>query len=67
MSDFTDDMKHKAEELKGRTKETAGEATDDQDLKNEGAGEKTAAKVKQAKDKAADAAKKAKDAITPDN
>ncbi|AEF39855.1 CsbD family protein [Hoyosella subflava] len=67
MSDFSDEIKHKAEELKGRTKETAGEATDDDQLKNEGAGDKVSGKAKQAKDKATDAAKKAKDAITPDN
>ncbi|MFZ2510814.1 MAG: CsbD family protein [Gordonia sp. (in: high G+C Gram-positive bacteria)] len=31
-----DKFENKAEELKGRAKESAGAATDDQDLKNEG-------------------------------
>lgn len=64
MSDFADEMKHKGEELKGRTKKAAGEASGDDELKDEGTGDKIAGKAKQAKDKAADAAQKAKDAIT---
>lgn len=54
---ITDDAKNKAEELKGRGKEAAGGLTDDQDLKNEGKGDKSAAQGKQKVSDAADAVK----------
>ncbi len=40
-------MDGKADELKGRAKEAAGDLTDNQDLKNEGKSDKAAGKVKQ--------------------
>jgi uncharacterized protein YjbJ (UPF0337 family) len=40
-------MEGKADELKGRVKEAAGDITDNQDLKNEGRSDKAAGKVKQ--------------------
>lgn len=45
---MADDLKHKAEEMKGRAKEAAGDLTDNDDLKREGKGDEAAAKVKQA-------------------
>ena len=41
-----DDMKHKAEELKGKAKEGAGEATDNDELKAEGQGDQLKARAK---------------------
>jgi uncharacterized protein YjbJ (UPF0337 family) len=49
-------MAGKADELKGRTKEAAGAATDNDDLRREG-------KVDQATGKAKDAVKKGKDTL----
>jgi uncharacterized protein YjbJ (UPF0337 family) len=40
-------MEGKADELKGRVKEAAGDLTDNQDLKNEGKSDQAAGKVKQ--------------------
>lgn len=42
------------DELKGRAKEAAGDLTDDEDLRREGKTDKTAGKVKETVDKAAD-------------
>jgi uncharacterized protein YjbJ (UPF0337 family) len=50
-----DKMKNAAEEVKGKVKETTGDATDDKDLQAEGKGEQTAADLKQAGEKAKDA------------
>ena len=50
-----DKMKNAAEEVKGKVKETTGDATDDKDLQAEGKGEETAAELKQAGEKAKDA------------
>ncbi len=43
-----DKMRNKVEELKGVTKEKAGDLTDDERLRAEGATEQTEAKAKQA-------------------
>jgi uncharacterized protein YjbJ (UPF0337 family) len=51
-------MGNKAEEFKGRAKEAAGAATDDEDLKREGKIDQTSASVK---DKAGDAVDKVKE------
>ena len=48
------DPSNKAEELKGRAKEAAGDLTDDQDLKNEGSSDRLKAKAKDKVDKASD-------------
>ena len=52
-----DKMRHKAEELKGRAKEGAGRATDDEQLEREGRADRTKGDLKQAGDKARDAIK----------
>ncbi|HSK60675.1 MAG TPA: CsbD family protein [Actinomycetospora sp.] len=49
----------KADEVKGKVKETAGQATGDEELKGEGQGDQTKGNIKQA-------GQKVKDAITPD-
>lgn len=59
----TDDAKNKAEELKGRGKEAAGSLTDNDDLKNEGKGDKAQAQGKQKISEAADAVKGAVDDV----
>ncbi|HEU5475633.1 MAG TPA: CsbD family protein [Actinophytocola sp.] len=48
----------KADEIKGRTKETVGRLTDDEDLEAEGRGERAKGAVKQAVEKVKDAFKK---------
>ena len=47
----------KADELKGKTKEAAGRATDDPDLEAEGRGEQVKGNLKQAAEKVKDAFK----------
>ncbi|MFW0797076.1 CsbD family protein [Gordonia sp. CPCC 205515] len=54
---ISDDAKNKAEELKGRGKEAAGDLTDNQDLKDEGKGDQATAQGKQKVTEAADAVK----------
>ncbi len=54
---------NKAEDFKGRAKEAAGAATDDDDLKNEGKMDQASASVK---DKAGDAVDKVKDTLNRD-
>ena len=49
----------KADEVKGKVKETAGQATGDEELKGQGQGDQTKANIKQA-------GQKVKDALTPD-
>jgi uncharacterized protein YjbJ (UPF0337 family) len=56
-----DKIKHAAEELKGRTKEAAGKATDNDRLEAEGKLDQAKAGVKKAADKAKDAVKEALD------
>jgi uncharacterized protein YjbJ (UPF0337 family) len=55
-------MSGKADEIKGRVKETAGDLTDNQDLKDSGKTDRAAGKMKQkvehAVDKIRDAVKK---------
>lgn len=53
------DMGNKAQELKGRTKEAAGDLTDDDDLKREGKLDRAAAEVKDAVGDAVDSVKDA--------
>lgn len=52
-----DKIENKAEELKGRVKEGAGEVTDDPDLEAEGKVDQAKANIKQAAEKAKDAMK----------
>jgi len=54
---FADKAKDKAEELIGKVKEGAGEATDDEGLKAEGKAEQIKANLKQAGEKIKDALK----------
>ena len=49
-----DKMNNKVDELKGRTKEAVGEATDDERLETEGRTEQTKANLKQAGEKIKD-------------
>nr|WP_308426383.1 CsbD family protein [Nakamurella endophytica] len=51
-----DKIKHGAEELAGKAKEATGRATDNPDLQAEGQGDQASANLKQAGDKAKDAA-----------
>lgn len=53
----------KIDDLKGRTKEAAGDLTDDQDLKNEGKVDRATGSVK---DAAGDVGDKVKDAVNRD-
>ena len=57
---IADDAKNKAEDLKGRVKETAGTATGDDELKAEGQADQGLAAVK---GKIADAADKVKEGV----
>lgn len=50
-------MGGKFDEMKGRTKEAAGDLTDDQDLKNEGKLDKVKGEVKEKVDKVGDKVK----------
>ena len=53
-------MSGKADEIKGRVKEAAGDLTDDQDLKDSGEADKAAGKVKQGAERAVN---KVRDAV----
>ncbi|WP_442543664.1 CsbD family protein [Arthrobacter sp. KN11-1C] len=53
-----DKIKHVAEKASGKTKEAAGDATDNDKLKAEGKGEQLKAEMKQAADKVKDTFKK---------
>jgi uncharacterized protein YjbJ (UPF0337 family) len=53
-----DKLSNKAEELEGRTKETFGKATDDQELEAEGRTERASGSLKQAGEKIKDVFKK---------
>lgn len=55
----TDKAKNKIEEIKGKGKEGAGDATGDEGLKNEGRSDQAKGNVKQAGEKVKDAAKDA--------
>lgn len=52
-----DKMKNKAEELGGKGKEAAGDATDDRDLQAEGQADQSKSNLKQAGEKIKDAFK----------
>ncbi|WP_462186501.1 MULTISPECIES: CsbD family protein [unclassified Frankia] len=52
---FTDKVRNKVQELRGRTKEQAGKATENRDLQAEGRGERGVADLKNAGEKAKDA------------
>jgi len=56
--DGEDKFDAKADELKGKVKETAGRATDDEELEAEGQGDQTKGNVKQAVENVKDAFKK---------
>jgi uncharacterized protein YjbJ (UPF0337 family) len=62
-----EDIRNKAEEIKGSAKETLGDVTDNEDLQAEGAAEKAKAKAKQtlenAKENVEGAAELAKDKV----
>jgi uncharacterized protein YjbJ (UPF0337 family) len=51
---FTDKVRNKVNELRGRGKETAGKATGNRDLRTEGAGERSVADLRDAGEKARD-------------
>ena len=56
----TDDkIKNKADELKGKAERAAGEATDDDELERKGRRDQAGSKLRQAGEKAQDAAKDA--------
>ncbi|MGC8513639.1 MAG: CsbD family protein [Acidimicrobiales bacterium] len=52
---FTDKAKNKAQELKGKTEETVGKATGNDDLEAEGKSDKAKGNIKQAGEKVKDA------------
>lgn len=51
----TDDIKHGAEEMKGKVKESVGDMTDDESLQAEGKVDQAKANLKQAADDVKDA------------
>ena len=53
-----DKARNKAEELKGKAKETAGSATGDEDLREEGRADQASSDLKQAGEKVKDAFKR---------
>ncbi len=59
-----DKAENKAEELKGKGKESTGKATGDRDLEAEGKADQASGKVKQAGEHVKDAAKDVKDGLT---
>ncbi|MBW9092753.1 CsbD family protein [Microbacterium jejuense] len=50
-----DDIKHNAEDMKGKVKEKVGDATDNERMQAEGVAEQAGAKVKKAGDDVKDA------------
>ena len=59
-----DKAENKVEELKGRGKKSAGDATGNRDLQAEGQVEQTSGKLKNAGEHVKDAAQDAKDGLT---
>jgi uncharacterized protein YjbJ (UPF0337 family) len=53
-----DKLKNMTEDVSGKTKETTGKATDDQEMQAEGKGDQSKADLKQAGEKVKDAFKK---------
>ena len=60
---FDDKVENKLEDLKGKGKEAAGAATDDNELRAEGKADQSEASLKDAGEKAKDAADDVKDAF----
>lgn len=60
-----DKAENKAENLKGQGKESVGRATGDESLEAEGRADQGSSKIKDAGEKAKDAAKDLKDGLTP--
>jgi uncharacterized protein YjbJ (UPF0337 family) len=50
-----DDIKHNAEDMKGKVKETVGDATDNEKMQAEGMADQASAKMKKAGDDVKDA------------
>lgn len=61
---FADKAQNKAEELAGKGKEAAGDATNNRDLEAEGEADQARAKAKQAGEHLKDAAGDAKEGLT---
>ncbi|AWK70635.1 CsbD family protein [Rhodococcus oxybenzonivorans] len=61
---IADKASNKAEDLKGQAKETTGKATNDKDLRDEGKADQASSAVKDAGEKAKDAASNLKDKLT---
>lgn len=61
-----DKFENKAEELKGRAKESAGSALGDEDLKNEGKADQASSGIKKGVEKAKDKANELVDKLTGD-
>lgn len=61
---FADKAREKADEVAGKIKQAAGDATDDRDLENEGRDEEIKSKAQQAGEHLKDAADKARDRMT---
>ncbi|QBJ96840.1 CsbD family protein [Rhodococcus sp. ABRD24] len=61
---IADKAQNKAQDLGGKAKETAGKATGDDELKNEGKGDQVESAVKDAGEKVKDAASTIKDKLT---
>jgi uncharacterized protein YjbJ (UPF0337 family) len=59
-----DKISNQAEDLKGKAKEGAGKATDDEQLEGEGKGDQASASLKDGVEKVKDAGKDVKDAFT---
>jgi uncharacterized protein YjbJ (UPF0337 family) len=60
----SDAFENKAEELKGKAKEAVGRATGNEQWQAEGVAEQVSSGLKQAGEKAKDAARKVKDTLT---
>jgi len=61
---FADKAKNKAEEMGGKAKEAAGDATDNPNLEAEGEADQDRAKAKQVGEHLKDAANEAKDGLS---
>ena len=60
---FDDKAENKAQDLKGRAKEATGSVTGDEEMKHEGRADQAESSVKQAGEKAKDAAEDLKDSF----
>lgn len=60
-----DKIQNQAEDAKGKAKEATGAVTGDESLKNEGRGDQSEAKAKEAGRHLKDAGKNAKDSLKP--